>query len=180
MVEYLEPRTIYPLDLVDVQEFLRVDTNDDVDTITRMIRAATERCEGQTGRTLMTRKLRIVRNTLPESFSLERGPIQTLDKITLYTAEGEEEDIDISDVEVFDTANNGEVIKLNGRWDYVKNPKYFHIDYTAGYGDNRSDVPYDLTQSMLAYIAFLYERRGEGEVPQHVVDSWIINKIYTL
>lgn len=180
MVEYLTDREMYPVDLVDVQEYLRVDTNDDVDVISRLIRAGTERCEGQTGRTLMTRKLRIVLPNLPVEFKLERGPIQTIDKIVLVDIDDNEEEVDISDVLIFDKANNGLVVNKKGRWNYSGSPLYFNVDYFAGYGDLRSDVPYELTQSIMDYVAFYYENRGSNEMPKDILDVWIRNRIYEL
>ena len=37
------------------------------------------------------------------------------------------------------------------------------INYTAGYGSSRSDVPSDIKLAMLQYMTFAYEHRGEQE-----------------
>lgn len=54
-------------------------------------------------------------------------------------------------------------------WDHDRVPDAYRVDFVAGYGATADDVPAPLRRACLAYVAYLFENRGDvvpdGQVP---------------
>lgn len=180
MIEVISQPTIYPVDLQDMKNYLRVDTNDDDDVIARLIRSATETCERWINKTLITKQYRYTSEYLYRETILYKGPIQQVDSATLYDKDGNSEALDISDVTILNKQSSGVVVKYD-EWEYdILEPVYVEWIYTAGYGDTREDVPFDLTDNIMSYVAFLYYNRGGGEMPQTIKNAFNRNRAQIL
>jgi uncharacterized phiE125 gp8 family phage protein len=153
-----------PITLTDAKAHLRVDLSDDDVLITRLIAAAREWVEAQTGRALMTQSWRLSTNTWPgtDSVGLVRPPVQAVTAVRTISAAG---DATIWAAENYALSQGTEpqrLLRLSGGWpEPGRADSGIEIDLTCGYGANAADVPAALRQAILLKVAQLYERRGE-------------------
>ena len=76
--------TTYPVTLAEAKLHCRVDGTDDDALITALITSATEMCEQQTGRALMTQTWLLTLDEFPTEIELTRVPVQSISSVT-YT-----------------------------------------------------------------------------------------------
>ena len=179
------PPAIEPLTLAEVKNFLRVDQTNDDALITALITAARLFCEGNTGRSLITRsyslfldrwpgvkfahRFRPERRRIPIALEtcsvvLPHPPLISVAQINIYAADNSST-VFTSDNYFVDSAGvpgrvvltQGAVPPLPGR---IANG--VEIQFTTGYGTTEDTVPALLRQGMLQVIAHLYEHRGDS------------------
>ena len=163
LVETSPPATD-PLTLDEVKNFLRVDANSDDALITSLITAARLFCEGNTGRSLITRSYSLFLDSWPELrvIELPYPPLLSVTQVNVYAVDNSFVTLDPVNYYV-DTAGGRIVLAdsavrpLPGR---IANG--IEIQFTAGYGVTENDVPALLRQGMLQLIAHLYEHRGDS------------------
>jgi uncharacterized phiE125 gp8 family phage protein len=150
-----------PLTLAETKAHLRVETNAEDALITALIRTVREHLERQTGLSLLTRSFRLYLDDWPPArvIQIGRGPVQTIEAVTVYDAGGTPADIDSAGVVLDGQASPARLIlpqhpqpgqAING----------IEIDFTAGFGTTGADVPDTLKRAMLLHAALLYEFRG--------------------
>lgn len=157
----LAPPVGEPLTLAETKAHLRVETDADDTLIAGLIRAVREHLEQQTGLALLARTFRLYLDNWPSSrvIQIGRGPVQTIEAVTLYDAVGMPQEIDTSGFVLDGQARPARLVLpqqpvpgqvING----------IEIDFSAGFGATGTDVPDTLKRAMLLHAALLYEFRG--------------------
>ncbi|WP_438749462.1 head-tail connector protein [Pararhizobium sp. O133] len=157
----LAPPVGEPLTLAETKAHLRVDLSADDTLITGLIRTVREHLERATGLALLTRTFRMYLDIWPSSrvIQIGRGPVQTIESVTVYDAAGLPQEIDVSGFVLDGQARPARLVlpkqpapgqAING----------IEIDFSAGFGSTGTDVPDTLKRAMLLHAALLYEFRG--------------------
>lgn len=159
-VRVYEASATEPISLIEAKTFLRVDTTEDNDLITRLIKTATGQCELYTKKSLVTKKYKLSLYEKAENYvKLPYGPAQSIESIKKIDEEANAELINPDNYNL-DTESSRIILKTN-LYEYK-----IEIIYTTGYGD-ASDVPEDIKQGLLMHIAKMYdERNGYSPIPQ--------------
>jgi uncharacterized phiE125 gp8 family phage protein len=148
------------LSLSETKTFLRVDTSDDDDTITRIIKTATGQCELYIGKSLITKKYKLSLYGKAENFILlPYGPVQSIDSVKKVDEEANEEVVSSDNYHL--DAESNKIILGGNLYGYK-----IEVIYISGYGV-ASDVPDDIKQGLLMHIAKMYDdRNGYSSIPQ--------------
>lgn len=157
----LAPPLGEPLTLAETKAHLRVDSPADDAVITGLIRTVREHLERETGLSLLTRTFRLYLDGWPLSrvIQIGRGPVQTIEAVTVYDATGAPVEIETTGFVLDGQARPARLIlppqpppqpAING----------IEIDFSAGFGATGADVPDTLKRAMLLHAALLYEFRG--------------------
>lgn len=169
--------TIRPITRVELKDHLRIDqTNDSEDAfIDSIISAATDYFEQRSWRQLITATYTQYFDDFPPfRFELRKPPLQSVTFIKFFDQNGVEQTLDTSIFEVDTFSQVGRIQLADGKSfptvdDRINAVK---IEYIAGYGSTRDDVP-DLIKSTIKLIAaWLFENRdtvrvttGVSEIP---------------
>jgi hypothetical protein len=183
------PPSIEPLTLDEVKIFLRVDQTNDDALITTLITAARMFCEGNTGRSLITRGYSLFLDRwpgarLPHRFmpgmedqqtripvalemcniDMPYPPLLAVGQINVYAADNSSTVFDSGSYYVDTAGVPGRVVLTAGALPPLPGriANGIEIQYTAGYGATEDNVPTLLRQGMLQVIAHLYEHRGDS------------------
>jgi uncharacterized phiE125 gp8 family phage protein len=157
----LAPPLGEPLTLAETKGHLRVETSADDALIAGLIRTVRDYLERQTGLSLLTRTFRLYLDGWPPArvIQIGRGPVQTIEAVTVYDAEGAPVAVDAAGFVLDGQARPARLIlprqpqpgqAING----------IEIDFSAGFGAAGADVPDTLKRAMLLHAALLYEFRG--------------------
>jgi uncharacterized phiE125 gp8 family phage protein len=157
----LLPPAAEPITLAEAKAHLRLDTDEEDALVSALIRAAREYLEAATGLCLIVRPLRLYLDDWPEGrvIQIVRGPVQTIDLVTVYDAEGAPVEVDASGHVLDGTARPARLVlaekpaterALNG----------IEIDFTAGFGETGAEVPDMLKRALLLHVAAMFELRG--------------------
>ena len=170
----LTPPAAEPITLADVKAHLRLDTADEDTLLGALVRAAREHLEGQTGLAMIVRSFRLYLDDWPETrvIQIARGPVQTIESVTVYDAAGLPVVTDTAGYVLDGTARPARLV-LPTRKATVRAINGIEIDFTAGFGESGADVPDTLKRAMLLHVAAMFELRGvvaldaqPGTVPQ--------------
>jgi len=157
------PPSDEPVTLAEAKAYLKIDTTDEDALITRLISTARFRTEWHTSRALVTQGWIYHLDTWPcrAVLDIPFQPLQSVSAVTVTARDGTTTTLS-SALYTVDTAG--------GRLAFgplVAPPTDLApidavaIAFTAGYGD-ASAVPAPLKVAVLAFIAFLYEYRGDA------------------
>lgn len=163
----IEQPSAEPLTLAQVKAHLRVEHTDEDGLLTGLVSVARQTLETETGLCLMRQRLRFYLDRWPKGgvIQLLRGPVQSLDAVTVYEADGSPVSVPVADhlldgesrpvrLWLRDTPEPGQA--LNG----------IEIDVTAGFGEAGADVPGPLIRAMLIHVAQMYAVRGTFSLDQ--------------
>ena len=180
--------TISPITLVELKEHLRIDaTNDSEDAFLRtIILSATDYFEQRSWRQLITATYTQYFDDFPPlQFELRKPPLQSITSIKYFDANAVEQTLATSVFEVDTFSQVGRVVLADGESfptvdDRINAVK---VEYKAGYGDTRDDVP-DLIMSTIKLIAaWMFENRDTvrtaasvQEIPVPQALSHLINQ----
>jgi uncharacterized phiE125 gp8 family phage protein len=145
-----------PISLTEAQAHCRVDSSDDADYLTALIEAARDYAEWFQGRTYITRVYELSEKYVAgEAIALIRGPVQTVDAVSAADSDGvltalTDDEYTVDMYQHIPTVTVSSV--PTGTLGIV-------IEYTAGYGDEPSDVPQRIRQAILLLIGHWYEHR---------------------
>jgi uncharacterized phiE125 gp8 family phage protein len=152
-----------PVTLAEAKAYLKLDTTDEDALITRLITAARFRAEWHTSRALVTQSWIYRLDAWPcgPVLDIPLQPLQSVSAVTVTARDGSTTTLS-STLYTVDTAGGrlafaplvappADLAPINA----------IAIAFTAGYGD-ASAVPAPLKVAVLAFIAFLYEYRGDA------------------
>ncbi|OBZ96016.1 hypothetical protein ADU59_06450 [Pararhizobium polonicum] len=157
----LTPPLGEPLTLAETKAHLRIDGSAEDDLIASLIRTVREHIERETGLALLTRTFRLYLDGWPCSrvIQIGRDPVQTIEAVTVYDADGIATDIDASGF-VLDGQARPARLALPRQPEPEQAINGIEIDFSAGFGATGTDVPDTLKRAMLLHAALLYEFRG--------------------
>ena len=149
-----------PVSLAEAKAFLRLDDTAEDGLVTTLIAAARIHVESVTSRAMLTQTWRLVLDAWPAQgeVTLPIAPLITVNAAWCYDSAGEPHEIAVPEI-VADTAGSRIWLPSQTGAASLRMRQAVEVDYTAGYGDEGTDVPADLRQAMLSLVAFWFERR---------------------
>lgn len=150
-----------PLELA--QAHCHVYTDEDNAFLAQLITASREMTESNTRRQLITATWTLTARRWPrvDYIELPRPPLQSVTKIEYLDAAGDLQELDPALYRVITNAPVGRVtLKSGEQWPTAADEDgAIVVTYVAGYGDEATDVPKLLQQSILMRVAHWYENR---------------------
>ena len=152
-VALVTPPAAQPVTLDALREHLRIVETDEDAYLADLLAAACAHVEQASGRRLVTQTWRRYVGTLPpgRAVDLRLGPVQRIEAVTLYDAEGSPSQATPDEWRLIDERLHlARVDAANG----------IEIDVVCGYGDAPDDVPAPLVRAILMLAAHWHEFRG--------------------
>jgi uncharacterized phiE125 gp8 family phage protein len=168
--------TSEPVTVAEAKAHLRVDAANEDTLIASLILTSRLHVETALGLALLTQSWQLLLDRWPpeKDLQLPLRPLQSIDAVRVFPAEGAATVIDPSDY-LADTASvPPRLIRTGVIWPQPgKAANGVEIDFTAGYGASAADVPAPIRQALLLLIAHWYERREPIEVgsPETIVPA---------
>ncbi len=161
-----------PITLAEAKAHCRVDTSTDDALITGYITTSREWVEDYIDRALIAQRLVMTLDTVPEEIELPRPPMSatgtaTAVSVTFVTGEaGGTAVLATTDYRVDRDSTPG-IIRTTyaGSWpSHLIDKNSVTVSWWAGYG-SAADVPQRAKSAMLMCVHELYEKRGDGHMP---------------
>lgn len=174
----ITPPAVEPVSLSEMKAHLRVDIDEEDALISGLIRAATAKLDGRTGRLgrcLILQQYRLSLAAFPDEIAIPLAPVQSIDRVEYVDATGMPRVLDADTYRVVGLADeNGTTVfrPYGGAWPRsAGGPEAVQITFTAGYGEAAEDVPDQIRQAIRMHVAHLYDNRaavasGNGPVQQ--------------
>lgn len=159
------PPQAEPVTREEAKAHTRIDGNAEDEKVDALITAARVEVENRTGRALVTQGWRIIRDGPPLDgiVRLAPGPVQRVDAVTVYAADGSARVIPPEYYNV-DTASVPGRLKLTaGRFWGSRAMNGLEVDVTCGFG-TPNEVPGPLKQAVLMLVAYWFEQREAAVV----------------
>jgi uncharacterized phiE125 gp8 family phage protein len=167
-----------PISLAEAKAHLRIDADDEDALLTSLIVAARMFVERTLGLALITQGWSYFLDFWPRStcVTLPILPVQAAGVVRLHDTDGGAIELDADDYAV-DVLSSPARIVLKGAAPAVvaRELNAFEVAFTAGYGDEASEVPAPIRQALSLLVAHWFERRepvvlgaGAQEVPTTV------------
>ncbi|ORE96464.1 phage gp8 protein [Stappia sp. 22II-S9-Z10] len=159
------PPVAEPVTREEAKLHARIDGTAEDAKVDALIKAARLDVESRTGRVLVTQGWRIYRDSPPRGgvMRLSPGPVQSVDAVTVYGADGVAEVVAPGDY-VVDTASVPGRLSLGaGRFWGSRALNGLEVDLTCGYG-GPEDVPASLKQAVLMLVSYWYEQREAAAI----------------
>lgn len=149
------------LTLAEAKLHLRLDTSDEDGLIQSLIVTARDHLERATGLCLMTQGWRLVLESVSEDgvIQISKGPVQTVDLVTIYDAGGAPHALDAS-LCLLDGMRRPARLLLGQPMPRPRRMNGIEIEFTAGFGEAATEVPDSLKRAMLTHVAAMYACRG--------------------
>ena len=152
-----------PVTVGGVKDHLRIVIDDDDLLLEDYIKAARLKTESILGRSLLTQTWIYYLNDWPscDYIKLPFPPLQSVTSIKYKDVDESESTFSNTSYAVDIVSNPGRVVLLYGEtWPTAtlspKTPIY--IEYVAGYGDNKEDVPMDIRLAIMMLVGHWYEQ----------------------
>ena len=156
--------TIDPVSLAEQKAQCRVDHTDDDAYLLDLIAAATDSCEGFTGRQLIHATYTLKLDGFPanDEIELPRPPLSSVTSITYIDTAGTSQTVAAADYQTDSSAYVGRIMPAyNAYWPATRDQQYntVTVTFVAGYGATAATVPIRLRQGIKAFVGTLYEHR---------------------
>ena len=152
-----------PIDLAVVKNHLRVDITTDDQLIADYLDTARHDAESFLWRALITQTWRLDFDTWPGSvIALPKPPLQSVTSIKYTDIDGNQSTFSSDNYRVDIAKEPGEIVlKKDKSWptDELLETGAIQITFVCGYGDDPTDIPYDIRQGILLKVSEFYEMR---------------------
>ena len=177
-----------PLDISDVQEYLRLETQDDLETIQTLIKSANDVAEHYCNRTLIQTSYQLFHDVLPATgdvgLRLARGNIISITDVKIHLKDGGSPGTEaVTDYILTDENMDGKVYPLSGAWSTTGTARYkkgVEINFVAGYGETRASIPHGMILALLQIVGWLYENREGQVIPANIIATLNPYRILTM
>jgi uncharacterized phiE125 gp8 family phage protein len=159
----LDGPAVEPVSLAEAKAYLRVEHEDDDDTIAALIAGARIHVEAQTRRALITQTWRLSRDAWPANgrIAVLPAPLRKLAAVRIYKLDGSTQAIDVAAFAADKTSAPAVLAFMHGALPAPgRLAGGIELDIEVGYGDAPSDVPEPLRQAIRVLVAHWYENRG--------------------
>lgn len=175
------PPPILPASLEDLKSFARIDGTEEDGLLDGFLQAATEAAQQYTRRSFIGQSLKATYDLeqgcpdnwldgcydlpanyfdggLPEVIELPRGPIRSVTSVVTYDESNAPSAYDPAN---YSLIGNRVVLAEDAYWPTsLRRVGALEITYSAGFGDERQDVPQPIRTAILIHAALLHETRG--------------------
>jgi uncharacterized phiE125 gp8 family phage protein len=163
------PPSIEPVTLEEAIGQCHANSGVEDDWFRRAITTARLQAEMYQRRAYINQTLQLSFDTWPKlPIYFPRSPVSEILSVKAYDIENTETVISISNFLIDYSTSPARLTLMYGyQWPDIslRDINSIQIQYTAGYGDSRSDIPPDVKQAILLYVDYLYENRaGETKV----------------
>ena len=172
----IEGPAVEPVTLAEAKAHLRFDDESEDALITALIAVARQHLEQVAGVALIRQRFRLYLDHWPESgiIRLARGPVSTLDAVTVYDAEGVAAEVPLAG-HYLDGASRPARLWLSNRPQPGQALNGIEVDFTAGFGETGADVPGELKRALLMHVALMFAYRGvvpPGDQPAAIPEGY--------
>jgi uncharacterized phiE125 gp8 family phage protein len=155
------PPVIEPIGLDEVKAHSRIDLDDDDLLIQAQILAVRNMVELVYDLALITQTWTMYLDSFPDCIEIFKRPVQSVTSIKYLDGAGVFQTVDPALYWVDLNARPPRLVRAqNANWPYVQpRPSAVAVEFVAGYGDKRENVPPHLTTYLLIKTADYYEHR---------------------
>lgn len=180
IVQIVAP-AIEPVSLAEMKDFLLVENNNDDVFITLLIKAVRQNVEKYLKRSLITQQWKLTLDqfnntdyiTLPYPF------VQSINSIKTFDLDNSVTTVDESIYSL--VSQNRIVLNFGAQWPYLlRDRAAVEITYTAGYGDDATDVPESIRLAIMLWVSAAYYQRGLCSMPTDCETSLKLHRIPTV
>lgn len=156
----IEGPALPAITLEETKRRLRIDGNDDDQTLTELIASATDFIERDIGLALVTQTWRFYVDPLPvdHAVPVRPHPVRNVVSVMAYDRSGTAQEVS-QDQYFFNTVTQPARLRFLASFDTTCADNGIEIDVIAGFGDSGADVPDSLKQALFALLAHWYEFR---------------------
>jgi len=165
---------VEPVTLAEAKAHMRLDDGNEDALVTALIAVARSHLEHTTGLALISQGFRLYLDRWPKGgiVAIARGPVLSVDAVTVFDAEGVPENVSLAGHGLdgvgrparFWLGGAGLGAGGGGGPGGVPEPgrmaNGIEIDFTAGYGETGADVPDELKRALLMHVALMFAYRG--------------------
>lgn len=163
-VSVVTPPAALPVTLAEAKAHLRVLHTTEDTLIDRLIKAAVAHVESKCGAALITRTLRVLRDTFPANggaMVLPVAPVTTVSEITYVDTAGAAQTLAGSAYVLAGGTVRSEVSPVAETWPATqRGRRQIAVTFTAGYGAASTDMPEDMRAALLLLIEHYYHHRS--------------------
>lgn len=161
---------VEPISLSEVKSWAKIDGAEEDNIILDMIQAVRESAENWLGRALLEQTITLVMDYWPDVgyIELPRPPLLSVNSYMILGEDDSESEYDSDNYYIDTISEPGRLIICQGATlpvNYDRDYAGHKITYKAGYGDETTDVPAQIRQGLLMWIASLYENREMDSKP---------------
>ncbi len=158
------PPEKYPVSVTQANLHLRLEGDEataDKPLVQALIRAATDAAQNFTKRQFITATYEIRFDSFPWEITLPRPPLQSIVSIKYIDLDGNEQTVPAADYQVDQYSTIGRVVPVSGKsWPSTKDQlNAVVVEFKAGYGDERDDIPEQIRAAIRLTLGHLYEHR---------------------
>jgi uncharacterized phiE125 gp8 family phage protein len=174
-----------PVTLAEMKEFLKEDLTDEEDTITSLIASARKRIEDYCNITMCTKVYDMTLDGFEDRIKIPLPPCQSIDAFVYNSLTYSETAVSATKYTTFiyNSLRKSEIIKYPEQTysDYqVPDINAIRVRFTAGYGDNASDVPDILKTAIKITVAHWFENREGVTLPplvKNLIGNYRVMKV---
>ena len=157
--------------------FLRVDHSSDDTLIASLVKAASETGESLSRLAFITQTLEMTIDEWPEDSLLElwRPPLQSVTSVKYLNESAVESTW--TDYTVDIKNRPGKIIFHSFPSAALLESGAITVRYVAGYGSDDASVPEQIKQTVLQLVAYWYEGRGIGDVPNGIANQFVGERV---
>lgn len=155
--------SVEPVTVKEAQDWLRVDYDDDVETIRALIKAARQHAEVYTERAFINQTLTYSVDCFwgSDVLHLPRPPLSSVSSITYVDTDGNTQTVSSSIYSVDTDSEPGRVYRAYSQtWPTPRQQRNaVTVTYVAGYGSSKTNVPDAIRTAIKMMVADMYENR---------------------
>lgn len=162
----VEAPAVYPVSLDEAKAHLRVTSDEEDALVEGLIAAASVAAERRIQSALITQTWRVDRGAWAFPFRLPIGPVREVVSVGYFDAANEAAVLSPSAYSLHADAL-GAALHFAGTAStpsLYSRPDAVRVTFTAGYGDEPSDVPAPIRQAILLMVGSWYEHREESVI----------------
>lgn len=154
-----------PITRASFKEHARISINDDDEYIDSLIVTVRKQVEQITGRALVTQTWILYLPDWPagDFIKIPYPPLQSVTSVKYRDSDYTEYTMDSGDYRVLTNVEPGRVaLDYGAVWPsetLIGNSEAIYIEFVAGYGDDRTDVPEDIRHACMMLVSHYYEMR---------------------
>lgn len=168
----ITPAATYPVTRAEAKLQCKVDGSDEDSLIDTYISVATAHVESVTGRAIISQTWEQVLDDFSDAMMLPKGPVQSVTSVKYFDTDSVEQTLSALDYTLDNVSDPAWVVKNeDATWpDVADGVNNVTIRFVAGY----STVPPELKAAILLCVAYFYDNRSTGQIPE-VVDRLLTN-----